>query len=71
MKRTEAGMRDVVEKFTIRVTDKGVLIMDQGQSSLQFTAGEALMLLDILRDEEPRLRRMAEAASPLPVTIRV
>ena len=64
-------MKDVVEKFTIRVTDKGVLIMDQGQNSLKFTPGEALMLLDILRDEESHLRRMAEAASPFPQTIRV
>jgi len=38
---------------------------------LHFTPGEALMLLDILKNEEPNLRRMAEKASPIPLKIRV
>lgn len=61
-------MKGVVEKFTIRVTDSGVLIMDQEHNSLRFTAAEALMLMDILRNEEAHLRDMAEKASPLSVT---
>jgi hypothetical protein len=59
------------EKFTIRVTDSGVRMTDKEGNCLDFTAGEALMLLDILRNEEAELNDMAEKASPLPVNIRV
>jgi hypothetical protein len=64
-------MERFTEKFTIRVTDDGVLMMDQEGNCLSFTAGEALMVLDILRSEEAELKDMAEKASPLPVKIRV
>jgi hypothetical protein len=64
-------MERFTEKFTIRVTDSGVLIMDQKGKCLSFTVGEALMLLDILTNEEAELKAMAEKASPLPVTIHV
>jgi hypothetical protein len=64
-------MERFTEKFTIRVTDSGLFIMDQEGKSLNFSAGEALMLLDILTNEEAELKAMAEKASPLPVTIHV
>jgi len=64
-------MERFTEKYTIRVTDSGVRMTDQEGNCLDFTAGEALMLLDILRNEEAELNDMAEKASPLPVNIRV
>jgi len=38
---------------------------------MEFSAGEALMVLDILKNEEVELRKIAEAASPLPLNIHV
>jgi hypothetical protein len=64
-------MERFTEKFTIKITDSGVLMTDQEGNRLSFTAGEALMVLDILRGEEAELNDMAEKASPLPVNIRV
>ena len=61
----------LMEKFTIKVTDKGVVVIGEKGDRLEFSAGEALMLLDILKNEEVELRKMAEAASPLPLNIRV
>jgi len=43
----------------------------QEGKSLSFTAAEALMLLDILKNEEEKLKLLAEQASPLPFRIRV
>ena len=60
-----------MEKFTIRVTNKGVAVVGEKGNLLEFSAGEALMLLDILKNEEVELRKMAEAASPLPLNISV
>ena len=64
-------MEEIQEKFSIKITDKGVLIISGEEKSLHFTAGEALMLLDILRSEEPKLKQMAEEASPIPIKIQV
>jgi hypothetical protein len=64
-------MERFTEKFTIRVTDSGVLVMDQKGRCLSFTAGEALMLLDILTNEEAKLKAMAGKASPFHATIHV
>ena len=61
----------LMEKFTIKVTDKGVIVIGEKGDRLEFSAGEALMLLDILKNEEVELRKMAEAASPLPLNINV
>jgi hypothetical protein len=66
----ERGMDGMVEKFTISRTDEGVEISSKEGVSLSFTALEALMVLDILQEEEPHLRRMADALSPLPMQIR-
>ena len=57
------------EKFTIEVTDNGLEIFCGGERALHFTAGEALMLLDILQNEEANLKQMAEEASPAPIRI--
>ena len=64
-------MEGVKEKFTIRITDSGMAILSGEGKSLHFTAGEALMLLDILRNEEPKLKQMAEEARPIPIEIHV
>ena len=60
-----------MEKFTIKVTDKGVAVIDQNGTRMEFSAGEALMLLDILKNEEVQLRKMADSASPLSLGINV
>jgi len=60
-----------MEKFTIKVIDKGVVMIGEKGNRLEFSAGEALMLFDILKNEEVELRKMAEATSPLPLNIHV
>jgi hypothetical protein len=57
------------EKFTVEITESGVNITSGEGISLHFSALEALMLLDILKDEEANLRRAADEASPLPIRI--
>jgi hypothetical protein len=64
-------MEQIREKFTIEITGSGVCILSGEGKALQFTAGEALMLLDILRHEETNLRKIAEEASPIPIKIQV
>ena len=59
------------EKYTIRITDNGLLIAGSEGKKLHLTAGEALMLLDILQNEEQNLRRMANKASPMPLRIQI
>jgi len=59
-----------MEKFTIKVTDKGLVIGEKG-NRMEFSAGEALMLLDILKNEEIELRKMAESASPMSLNLNV
>ena len=61
----------MTDKFTIEVTKTGVFILSSEGISLEFTAGEALMLLDILKNEELELRKIADKASPMPLNIRV
>ena len=62
-------MLETKEKYTIEVTDTGLDIFSNGEKVLHFTAGEALMLLDILQTEEANLKRMADEASPAPIKI--
>lgn len=64
-------MEGIIEKFTVEMTESGVDILGGDGQVLHFTAVEALMLLDILRNEEAGLKRMAEEASPIPIKIRV
>jgi hypothetical protein len=53
------------------MTKSGVDILGPDGQVLHFTAVEALMLLDILKNEEAELKRMAEEASPIPSKIRL
>lgn len=64
-------MERVTEKFTIKITDNGVVISSGEEERLQFTASEALMLLDMLKCEEQKLRQMADEARPIPVQIKL
>ena len=64
-------MERITVKFSIEITVKGVDIISGDGKSLQFTAGEALMLLDILQNEERRLKQMADEASPSPIKIKL
>ena len=64
-------MEGIREKFTVEITKSGVDILGGDGQVLHFTAVEALMLLDILRNEEAELKRMAEEASPIPIKIKV
>jgi len=58
----------VRDRFTMKITDRGVDIIDSRKRIMHFSALEALMLLDILKNEEPRLRETAEEAR-LPVSL--
>jgi hypothetical protein len=60
-------MEGIIEKFTINITESGIDIVSGEGTGLHFTAGEALMLLDILRNEETKLKRMADEAAPIPI----
>ena len=60
-----------MEKFTIKVTDKGLVVIGEEGNRMEFSAGEALMLLDILKNEETELRKMAESASPMSLNLNV
>ena len=64
-------MEGITERFTIEVTEGGLVITSVKGLSLEFTACEALMLLDILTEEQKRLRHMAQEASPAPIKIQV
>jgi hypothetical protein len=64
-------MEGITEKFTVEMTKSGVDILGGDGQVLHFTAVEALMLLDILKNEEAELKRMAEGASPIPIKIRL
>ena len=52
------------ERYSITVGDGGLEIRGGKGNSLSFTAAEALMLLDILKNEEEKLRHLADQASP-------
>ena len=60
-----------MEKFTIEVTEIGVVVIGENGDRLEFSAIEAPMLLDILKNEEAELRKMADAASPMSAKINV
>ncbi|MFH1351718.1 MAG: hypothetical protein ABII26_12415 [Pseudomonadota bacterium] len=60
-------MEGIKEKFTIKITESGLDIVGANDNCLCFTAVEALMLLDILKNEEEALKRMAEEASPIAI----
>lgn len=64
-------MEDTTEKLRITITDRGDVIFSDRKKTLHFTAGEALMVLDILKSEEAKLRRIADEASPIPIKLQV
>jgi hypothetical protein len=64
-------LKKKMEKFTIAVKDSGVMIHSGERQSLYFTPIEALMLLDILKAEEVKLKNLADKASPLPFKIKI
>ena len=64
-------MENMTEKLRITITDSGEVILSDQEKSLHFTASEALMVLDILKSEETKLRRMADEASPIPIKLEV
>ena len=70
---TQGGMNVAVEKikkkFIIQMTEEGMEISSGRGRRLRFSACDALMLLDILKEEEENLRRIADEASPLPMRI--
>jgi hypothetical protein len=51
------------DRLTINVSDEGVDIRRPDGGGLDLSASEALMLLDILKNEEAELRRAADRAS--------
>jgi hypothetical protein len=66
----ETAMEESKERYSITVGDAGLEIHSSEGNRLSFTAGEALMLLDILKSEEEKLRTLADKGSPLPVRIK-
>ena len=64
-------MKEIKQKFIIQATEKGFVIQKGDATRLEFTPVEALMLLDILKNEESVLKQMAEKASPLPTRMRL
>jgi len=60
-------MEDSAERYSITVGDAGLEIRNSEGKGLSFTAAEALMLLDILKNEEEKLRIVADKASPMPI----
>ena len=63
-------MERITEKFIIDLTDTGLVIQSGDGTRLEVNPVEALMLLDILKNEESALKRMADKASPSPMRIR-
>jgi hypothetical protein len=62
-------MEGMKERFTITIEEEGLVIRGGDGSRMQFAAVEALMLLDILKHEEERLKKMAQDASPISMSI--
>jgi hypothetical protein len=63
-------MEHLKENFIIEFKEQGVSVSGRNGGALRLTASEALMLLDILKNEEKQLRKIAEKSSPIQLTIR-
>ena len=59
------------ERYRITIGDGGLEIRSSEGNTLSFTAAEALMLLDILKSEEKKLRVLADQASPMSVRMQL
>ncbi len=58
------------EKFSVKIRDEEVEISamrDGKKEHLIFTPSEALMLLDILKSESGKLKKMAGTVFPIPI----
>jgi hypothetical protein len=64
-------MEGSTERYSITVGDAGLEIRNSEGKGLSLTAADALMLLDILKNEEENLKILADQATPLPFRIRV
>lgn len=67
-------MENGIEKLTVTVGLKGLEIRQKDGDDVKtmvFKPVEALMLLDILQNEEENLRRLAMDESPLPFRIEI
>ena len=62
-------MEGIIEKFKIEIKGSGLQITGRDGKRLHFTADEAVMLLDILKNEEDKLKRMSGEASPIPIKL--
>ena len=63
------AVEKIKKRFIIQMTEEGMEISSDRGRRLRFSACDALMLLDILKEEEENLRRIADEASPLPMRI--
>ncbi len=70
MKSVEMDDISTKERFTIGLSHRGLDIRNPEGEGLTLSASEALMLLDILKNEEMELRRLADSASPMPMRFR-
>ena len=61
------AMKGTTEKLAIEITESGEVILRGQNNLLKLTAGEAIMLLDILRNEEENLKKTGEKASPISI----
>jgi len=51
--------------------NKGLLIVSEDQGQVHLSPSDALMLLDILRNEEQKIRQLADDTRPIPIKIQV
>ena len=58
-----------IEKYTIEIDDAGHVTISGEDGQLRFSAVEALMVLDILKNEENKLKELAEEAAPIALGI--
>ncbi len=67
-------MENSIEKFEIKIEDRKLVITSieyDKKKTLHFKPGEALILLDILKNEEKNLKQLALEDSPIPIQINV
>ena len=65
----QGDMESAKEKFAIEILDTGTVILRGQNNLLKLSAGEAIMLLDILKNEEAKLKKIAEEASPISIKL--
>lgn len=67
----EENLANATERLTVRIDDDSLVIVQPDENGapfqLRLTAGDALMLLDILQNESEKLEAMAAEAAPIPI----